>query len=140
MSKFARLKGLKIRADVTARFELPEVGEGAVLILAPASEGNKGLLNATLANSKKNGRSRKGQTAATLKADRNSDRELYAKHVAKGWEKVNDESGDEVEFSFENVKDLFFALPDDVFDEIRIFALNVVNYRDDIEVEEIAGN
>jgi hypothetical protein len=140
MSKFARLDNLKVLGGATATFDLPELGEEAALTLAPATEANKPLLNATLKHSKSTGRSRKGQSASLIKENRNVDRNLYAKFVVKDWVNIKDDKGVPVDFNEEEVLGLLKALPDDLFDEIRMFAGDLASFRADIQVDDIAGN
>jgi hypothetical protein len=60
--------------------------------------------------------------AAAVTENRNEDRELFPIHVIAGWEGIEDCQGNEVPFNRDNVKEFVEALPDWIFDQIRLHA------------------
>jgi hypothetical protein len=76
-----------------------------------------------------------------LEEIRDRDRALFPKHVITGWENVRDVDGADVTFSLAACKEFIEALPPDMFDEVREFAGDLVNFRADVvDPEEVAKN
>lgn len=141
MADFSHLK--KLQANHIVSYELPELGENAVLKLCSANEGNKGYMNGLL---RLTGQT-KGQRRKKIKVDADSlkemqkiDRELYPEHVIVGWSGVLDSKKKEVTFSASEVAQLLEQLPDYMFDEIRAFANDPENFVVGIDSEEKAKN
>ena len=143
MVDFSHIKALEVAGDRTAEMTLFQLEGEPVLVLAPATENNVPLFNAALR--------RQGQVASmarvgasnvnTIKEGRAEDRELYAKHVVRGWRNVVDTDGEAVPFSKENCLDFLRALPIRMFDDVREFARNPLNFVDELpDTEAVAGN
>ncbi|MHA1859164.1 MAG: hypothetical protein ACTSUU_06935 [Candidatus Thorarchaeota archaeon] len=140
---FEHLKKLEVKAGETAPFTFYQIVGEPVLHLAPATEANKPYFNALLKRSRKNQRRLQGGnfTATVIAENRDDDRELYPRHIVKGWDQVVDSDGESVPFSKEACADFLTALPDWLFDEARQFAVDASNYVDvEADVEELAGN
>lgn len=112
-----------------------------------ATEANKSYHNALLKrNAKLAQRFRAGRVSRVmLERNRDEDRELYAKFVVKGWDKVVDDDGKAVPFSVEACTEFLTKLPNYLFDEVRQFCTAPANFLDDDEpdeadVKEQAGN
>lgn len=143
MTKFGHLKSLEVQSTATADYPIYDIGESAVLKIAPATEANKPYYNAILRTTKRTAqmqRAKKGIDVALLKQNREEDRKLYPDHIIKGWDGVVDANGKQVKFSKEEAKDLVDALPDWMFDQLRNFASDHCNFVDGIDVEETAKN
>lgn len=140
---FSHLKNLDVK-DKTARFPIHQIAGAPVLIVKPATEANKPYFNAVLKKSRRNVRALKaGAISQVMIAEnREQDRCLFPKFVVVGWEGVADSKGKDAEFSPDNCEAFLRALPDWIFDEVRNFAGDSVNFTDDDmpDVETRAGN
>lgn len=124
---FDYLKDLEVGVEKTAEFPLYGVpgfeGRTPVLIVRPATNSNKPLVNAVL---KKSGKVRelasKGQDAEFLAATRDEDRELYSQHVLVGWRDIVNGDKATVPFNTESALELMRKLPVYMFDRLRSFA------------------
>lgn len=137
---FSYLEGLDITAESTAEFPIHQVsvnGKTPVLILASATSANKPYYNAFLKNI--GGRVRAVRSgvlnASMMDENRDLDRELYPRHVVKGWRDVSDASGKIAPFNQANCKNFMDKLPDLVFDEVRDFAANSASHTGTVEVD-----
>ena len=145
MSDFSYLSDLAVSTDKTVEFSLHQMvvdGETPVLILAPATQANKPYFNALLKRAGKSARQvRAGNiNAGMIDEGRDEDRDLFPKHVVKGWKHVPDSQGNDVAFSQDNCRAFLAALPDWLFDDIRSFATNPANFSDILDIETSAGN
>lgn len=144
MTQFAHLKKLDVSGTQTAEFHMHAIDGEPVLVMAPAMESNKPYFNASLKSSRKNMRSiRNGNVSAgMLDETRETDRELYAAHVVKGWKNVTDASGKPVQFTREVCAEFLAALPNWLFDEVREFAGTPANFitDDQVDAEAVAKN
>ena len=143
MSKFSHLKQLDVQREQTTEYPLYQLAGEPVLILAPATESNRGYFNSLLRKSRKNMRVvQSGKVnASVVKNNREEDKKLYAEHIIVGWKNMLDSSGNEIPFSKEDCADFLNELPDWLFDEIRTFASNVQNFIEDaIDAQETAKN
>jgi len=127
-----------------ARYTLYQVMGEPYMEVVHAGESNKPYFNALLRRSKKNMRRlRAGAVdATTLSDNRDEDRNLYPKYIIKGWgcEKkdgvILDSANKMIQFSPENVSTFLKALPNWLFDELRLFAGEESNFLDDFEEGE----
>ena len=149
MAKFSHLKALSVSDGDTAEFTFYEIGGAPVLTCAPATKVNSDFLNAVLKQSKaaqRKLRARKGQmpTAAQLEEVKQQDVVLFTKYIVKDWRNVEDFDGTPVEFSEEACQEFLLAIPDDMFEDLRAFCLDISNFRqegmDPEEQEELMGN
>lgn len=133
---FNQLKTLELKSDMTAELTLHDIenpdGTSPTLILAPATEANKGYFNGLLRRSRKNMRNIQEQNFDTsmIENNRDNDRVLYAKYIVKGWKHVKDDKGKDVPFNEENAQGFLEALPYWLFDKVRNFATVVRNFVD----------
>ena len=138
-----------------ARYTMFQVMGEPYIEVSHAGESNKPYFNALLRRSKKNmRRMRAGAVdAAALADNRDEDRALYPRYIVKGWgisEKAGvilDSTGNEIEYSAENVSTFLKALPNWLFDELRLFCGEESNFLEDLEEgeevpnsEEVSGN
>ena len=139
---FENLKKLELNSEMTAELTLYQVEGEPVLILAVANEANKPYFNELLRVSRKNrGRSTNVLSSATVKENRNNDRELYPRFILRGWRNVKDTKGNPVEANLENFTEFCAVVPDWVFDEIRTFAMDIQNFLPtSVDAEEVSGN
>ena len=143
MSRFDQLKKLEVSGTKTARLTLYALESEPVLILAPATESNKPYFNGLL---KRNARhlnriQSRTITVSVTKENRDDDRRLYAEHVVKGWESISDSQGNQVPFDKEACLEFLTALPDYIFDDVRVFATNPRNFTEEmVDPEEVSGN
>lgn len=137
MSQFAHLKKLDVQGGQTAEFHLHALDGTPVLHVRPALESNTSYFNASLKSSRKNMRAmRNGNiNAGLLDETRETDRELYAKHVVVGWKGIQDAQGKDVPFTREVCAEFLDALPNWLFDELREFCGTPVNFIDDDQVD-----
>ena len=143
MANFTHLKALQVTADNVVDFELPELGPDAVLKLRSSNEGNSGYMNGLLrlTGQSKGARRKKVKVDAKSMEDmREYDKELYPEHVIVGWGGVQDADGKPVKFSAEEAAMLLEQLPDYLFDELRAFANDPVNFVAVIDSEEKGKN
>lgn len=145
---FGHLKQLEV-VDRTARFTLhaikllSEDAPAPVLIVRPASEANKGYFNALLKHSRTYAAQVQAGavTESAIAENRKQDVALYAAHVVIGWENVVGADGSPVSFSKEACADLLGALPNWLFDDLRMFCGRPVNFLpESMNVEEKAKN
>lgn len=142
MTDFSYLERLNTK-EKTAEYQLWQLEDAPILILAPATEANKPYYNQLLRKSSKAVRRMQssGIDAGMLEKQRNDDKELFPLHVVKGWCGIKDANKKLVTFDKEAAKDFINALPNWIFDEVRNFAANPSNFIDDmINTEEVAGN
>lgn len=140
MTDFSHLSKLEVHKDTIKPFTLIDLEGAPVFQTKVAGESNPGYINGLLrlsgsARSKLNSANSKFIDEARL-----YDRELYPKHVITGWTGVCDSSGNDVEFSEENCEAFLGALPNWIFDKLRLFVTTIENYVDIIDTEGKSGN
>jgi len=147
MTDFSHLRLYDVASDDTAELELCQLEGSPVLVVAPATDTNRGYFNALLKRNKTYARRLKagGVTPELLSKNRNEDRVLYARFVLKGWKGVVDSAGASVDFNVENATAFLKALPDWIFDDVRSFAAEPSSFVADgdptpDDIEEAAGN
>lgn len=151
MSDFSHLQGLEV-PEAEHEFELYEI-ESCPVLHVVCTVGNDDYENQIRAkrteierkhrkNLKKKGR-RRAQTAL-LELMREPDRDAYPGTVVVGWKTNTDVNGDEVEYSDEDCHTFLHALPDWLFDRIRLYCMDPQNFINqpmtDEDEEELAGN
>jgi len=141
MVDFSNIKKADVSEASLVKYELSQLEGDMCLTLAPATDANKAYLNAVLKRSKMLSRGKVNNvTADMIIENRNNDKKLYAEHIIKEWNVV-DVNGAEVEFNKENVSAFLDALPNYIFDEIRIFAANPVNFTNgSVNIEDETKN
>ena len=143
MGKFGHIEKQKVSDANIVDYPLDQIHGGYVLHLASATAVNKPFYNALLKKSATAGKRAKKQkvTAAQTDANRNDDRQLYAKHVISGWTGVEDSDGKPVKFNESDCLEFLQALDDWIFDEIRAFCSDAGNFQEDeIDTEATAKN
>jgi hypothetical protein len=126
---FSHLKSLDVR-DKTAPYTIHQIAGAPVLTVRPATEANKPYFNAVLKRSRNNVRALKAGalSQAMIAENREQDRELFPRFVVIGWADVVDSQGAVVPFTAANCADFLRALPDWIFDDLRNFAGDSVNF------------
>jgi hypothetical protein len=152
----------------TSRFDLPirgalvrvdgseELTEGQpYLVLSHAGDSNKPYMNAVARATTRAVRGKRQSPSAErvqqrIKEDRDQDRVLFPDHVVKGWGNIPGANREPVEYSRAACKELCAKLPDWLFDRMRQYAGNPLNFieddddaetaPEDADVEELAGN
>ena len=59
-------------------------------------------------------------------------------YIVTGWSNVEDAKGKAVKFSKEVCRQFLIAIPGDMFDELRLFCLEISNFREEMDPEELA--
>lgn len=144
MADFSHLGQLDVGAR-TAEFTIHQVtvnGRSPTLILAPATEANKGYFNALLKRAGKSARKVKAGNinVGLIEENRDEDRDLYPKLIVKGWRDVTDINGTDVEFNVDDCAKFLAQLPSWLFDDIRAFAGDTSNYVEMLDLEVNAKN
>lgn len=158
MAKYSHLEKLQVSGK-TQRFHFDELLEAdehmenppVLLIKCAANNTDYELrINERRAklirdhNKRNKGKGRKLGQDRLLQLLREPDREAYPGTILVGWEKNTDENGKEVAYSEEEAKLWLKALPDWLFDRLRIYCLDPANFTnirmDEQEEDELAGN
>lgn len=135
MSKpdFKHLDALQVTAKNVVDFTFYNIVGRPKLLVSPAGQCNAGYIAKTLEGGKRALVKMRGDRISNeaLNEGREQDRELYVDHVIKGWDDstVLDAAGQPVKFSKDNCRAFLSALPDDIFDELRIFCSTADNFR-----------
>lgn len=142
---FGNLKSMEVKGSSTAPFTFYQIEGEPVLHVSPATEANKPYFNELLkrnTNRRVQAALRSGKfTTSMIEENRKNDRKLFPQLVIRGWEKVKDSTGEEAEFNLENVTAFIQALPDWLFDELRNFAGEPLNFVETLlDSEETSGN
>lgn len=153
MAKFGNLKqfdprGRSVTMTMPIAFTKPDGTRiSPKLTGRHAGESNKAWQNAVNKHNAKTGIMRRiaaGDSGVNqIAIDR--DVELYPEHIFTGWEDVVDEDGNEVQFSKEECRQFLEALPRWVFDDVRLYFANAINFvgQDEptpTQVADVAGN
>ena len=142
MANFDNLKKLEVNPKKSVPYVFYGI-EGEPRLFVKSSTGyNKQYLSAVLKRSGKRTlkkMQRDGVTPDTILENRSEDRELFALHVVEGWDEASMAAvggGEPVPFSKENCLDFLSALPDDIFDDLRVFCGKAGNFRDGAELDD----
>lgn len=136
---FEHLKKFEI-SEATSWLNMPELGDGARILLAPANDSNPHYYNAMLRASGDRVRAMVRSdkiTAEDAAHNRDDDRTLYPKFVIRSWENVMGMDGTSVPFSRENAKELCAVLPNHLMDRIRNHAATPERF---YATDELVGN
>lgn len=155
MSDFSHLQKLQVQdGDTPHEFELYEI-ESKPLLHVRCTNGYAPYENSIRAQrdrierdlkrrqkGKKKGRRRNDQ--ALLELMRAPDREVYPGTIVYGWTTNTDADGNEVEYTDEDCAKFLAALPDWLFDRIRLYCMDPQNFVDQPmtpdDEEELTGN
>lgn len=146
MADFSHLKDLDVSTERVARFTLHQIavnGKTPTLLVAPATEANSAYFNALLKRANKSARAVRAGNINTgmIAENREEDRELYPRHVVKGWEDMVDgKTGEDVKFDRDECVNFLANLPDWLFDDIRNFCGNPANFVETVDIETQAKN
>jgi hypothetical protein len=151
MTKFAHFKKLRIDADAIAEYVIEGIEGEPTLYLRSCSEHNPLFLNEILQRTKADPslgeqKSIEDFTLEMLEETRQRDLEMFSTSIVAGWKQVYDAEGNEVPFSQEDCLDFLTAIPSDIFNGLRLFAMDADNFRgignamEAEEIKEVAGN
>jgi hypothetical protein len=143
MVDFSQLSKLEVIGDKTVDYLLDQLESQPTLKMLPANQANKPFHSALLRKSRRRIKAiqKSKLNEKILNENREEDKELYAKHVIKGWSGVVDAQGKNVPFNEESVTELLDALPPWIFDDIREFASDIDNFiAEQIDTEDVAKN
>ena len=142
MSQFDYLKSFDVQTGKVASMELYDIdlGTGRVPILIGkcAGEMNKPYFNEVLKTTSRKARMLQAGNISTtfLSENRDQDRELYPLYVLSDWIDVVNTDFDPVPFSPSACGEFIAALPDHVFDKVRQFFSNPVNFSSGFNLDE----
>jgi hypothetical protein len=142
VTKFAHI-AKSTAADNVVEYPISQIAIGdktPVLLVKCAVQSNKAYLNAVLSRTPSLGRIGKSMKVSLKQIERNrrNDRELYPEHIVMGWKHVVDADGAEVPFSKEDCHDFLNAIDDWIFDELREFCRDPMNFVSDFPVDSEA--
>lgn len=138
---FGNIEKLAVQMKDTKEYTFYDIEGNPTLIVSPATESNRKFFNAALKASRRAAsRSRGKVTVKTLEKNREQDRILYPKFVVKGWRDVVDAEGNIPEFNEENCHAFLLALPDELFDDLRIFCGDYTSFAEDDDEEPEDGD
>jgi hypothetical protein len=143
MVDFSQLSKLEVVGDKTVDYILDQLESQPTLKMLPANQANKPYHSALL---RKSGRRIKALqkrkiNEKILKENREEDKELYVKHIIKGWSGIVDAQGKNVPFNEESVTEFLDGIPVWLFEEIREFASDIDNFiAEQIDTEDVAKN
>lgn len=144
MPDFSQLSKLDVKPTKIVDYEFSQLSGNYVFQVIPATEANKPFFNALLKRARKTNKAvQAGAINANMIAqNRDQDRDLYANYIVKGWKNIVDVKGVPVEFTVPNCLEFLQALPDHVFDELRAFCGNLMNFVDEesLDAETTAKN
>lgn len=134
MPDFSNLQAFDVKPDASVRYDIADIRMGdnkiPYLMVKPATEANKPFARAQLLGSNKRVRANAGRGVSleTIQDTRDDDRRLYPRFVVEGWGDVYDTAGNEVPFSVKACEEFLAALPNHVFDNVRTFCSNPMNF------------
>ena len=145
MVDFTNLDQYKVTSANVKEYPLVEIAGEASLMVRSCNEGNSGYMNGLLRITGQDDGGRRSKQSKGLSADkmdetREYDRELYPEHVITGWSGVVDAEGKEVKYSVKVCREFLNALPDWIFDRIRIYVSDPENFLNKIDSAGKAKN
>ena len=157
-SQFGQLKAMHVKPGDTAEFYFNELEGIPQLTCLPATNVNKPFLNAVMKASKEAARKARAMrkvkgkkkdedvSQAAIDRARLEDISLFVEYIVQDWEDVVNIEGEPVEFNQENLRDFLTAIPPEMFNDLRVFCLDIRNFRPELdsmdsdEQEELSGN
>ncbi len=136
---FSHLDQLQVTKENTAEYEMYEIDTAPVLIVRciadnneyqSAIRGKREEITRKLRKERKVKRARARVSDRIFELLRGPDRATYPGTVVIGWKTNKDANGKEVKYSDEACTDFLKALPDWLFDGVRIFCLDANNFTD----------
>jgi len=150
MADFTHLQSLRVADDATASFTFFQIGGEPTLQVRHAGQSNRDFFNAALKMNKAAARGARKQrggvpTPEDIEKARQQDIRIFARYIVTDWQNVLDSEGNQVEFSEEVCVQFLQAIPSDMFTELRVFCLDITNFReeemmDEEELEDLQGN
>jgi hypothetical protein len=141
---FKNLDQFQVKADVARPYSMDAIAmndKTPVLMVKPATEGNKSFARAQLTRSNKRMKtsSARGVTLEALDSGREDDRTLYPRFIITGWENVFDDEGNLVEYTTKNCEEFLAAIPNWVFDDMRAWCSTPGNFAGGVDNDAV-GN
>ncbi len=146
MVDFKQFQKLDVTDDASAEYTFVyDGGALGTLRVRPASDANPDFFNAVLKANKRKSRAASKPTRESIAMARREDIRLFSKYIVIGWSSVQDAKGKNVPFSEDNCIEFLTAIPKDMFNDLRLFCLDINNFRecelmDQEELEELKGN
>jgi len=139
---------LQVENGATAKFPFALIEGNPSLTVRPATDVNVPFFNAILSRDKSAEREiAKGSdvTDEQMNAVRLKDIDLFVEFIVIDWENVLDSKGKKVKFTQDNCREFLLAIPVDMFNQLRLFCLNINNFRNravmsDEELKALSGN
>lgn len=134
---FSHLQELVVKKENTAEYELFEIDTNPVLIVRCIADNDdyQSKIRAKREQITRELRAKRKKKLARTRINdqifdllRGPDREAYPGAVVIGWNSNKDAKGKEVSYSDEACADFLRALPDWLFDGIRLFCLDAQNF------------
>jgi hypothetical protein len=133
MANFGHLKKLEVSDDSTAKYLFIGIEGAPMLEVRPAHRVNTLFLNEMLKADRRDIRSERNDdesvTDAHLAAVRTKDASIFARCIVTGWSDVKDAKGKQVKFTEKVCVEFLLAIPVDMFDNLRMFCMNIENFR-----------
>ena len=145
MTDFSHLDKMHVRGDKSVPYTIFEIaynGVHPILYVKHAGETNKPYFNALLRRNANNRRIMQagGIRPETLEESREDDRKVFPEYVITGWKDVTDANGKPVSYSKSECKACLKALPNHMFDQLRLFAGDPFNFTGETNAEELGKN
>ncbi len=140
MPDFSNYGAMREDGTATKPYTFEELEGAPQLDCRPATSANTRYNNAALKalGRRAQGRRKKARvTAQTVDAARREDADLLSKYCVTGWPVAPvDNAGTPVDFSADNCKDFFLAIPDWMFDDFRNWVADPLQFTTEEEVPE----
>lgn len=127
MPDFSNLKAAEMDGVNPRPYTINVLEDAPQLWFLPATSANPKFYAETMKRAAERTGPRRGTPEQIAEAARDEDRQILALTCLTKWE-VNDAEGNPVELNYENGLEFFRALPDWVFDLIRSWAQNPLNF------------
>ena len=126
---FSNLKAAEVDGERERPYRFTVLEGAPTIWFRPALNQNQAFLNETLrrSNEKVAGARRLTMSESSIEEAREEDRQVLASSCAVRWD-VKDAKGQPVEFTPEHCLEYFRALPDWIFDGVRGWASNPINW------------
>ena len=140
MVDFSNYAGLREDGTESKPYAFEDIDGVPTLLCRPATSANKRYNSARLkAISKRtnSGRKKARISSASVDAARREDAEMLADYCVVGWKPAPVDSAKQpVDFSAENCRQFFLAIPDWMFDDFRAWVSDPVNFAPDTGDDE----
>lgn len=146
MGNFDFLDQYNVGDKATAEYPLYQLEGEPVLIVAPATSDNRPYSQASLRRNRRALRqaTRGGDiTMEQVDANLSIEKDLFGRHILKGWRGMKDPSGKDIPFNEDNAVEFMQKIPTWIFQEIRGFCTDPRSFLaedEGVDEEDLAGN